>query len=129
MSYLLDTHVFLWFEAGSNRLPAPIQALIEDPDQIVFVSAISFWEIATKRRIGKLGYQGSPRAAAAKAGFRELAVDGADAERAGDLDWGHRDPFDRMLVAQCLNRALTLITADAALRARTDVAALWAGRA
>lgn len=100
--------------------------MIEAPERTVFVSAVSFWEIATKRRIGKLRYEGSPRAAAAGAGFSELPVDGADAELAGALDWDHRDPFDRMLVAQCLNHSLTLVTADAALRARPDVAALWA---
>jgi PIN domain nuclease of toxin-antitoxin system len=127
LSFLLDTHVFLWFEAGSTRLSDEAAAVIRRVDVAVYVSAASFWEIAIKRRLGKLAYDGSARAAAADAGFEELSIDAADAETAGALDWDHRDPFDRMLVAHCLNRALTLVTADPALRARRDIAVVWAG--
>ncbi len=126
MSFLLDTHVFLWFESGSAKLSDPLRKTIADePD--VYVSAVSFWEIAIKRRTGKIELEGSPRAAALATGFLELAIDGADAETAGALEWEHRDPFDRMLVAHCLNRGLTLVTADARLRARTDIDVAWAG--
>jgi PIN domain nuclease of toxin-antitoxin system len=127
LTFLLDTHVFLWFETRSARLSDEAAAVIRRTDVPVYVSAASFWEIAIKRRLGKLAYDGSARAAAADAGFEELAIDAADAETAGALDWDHRDPFDRMLVAHCLNRALTLVTADPALRARKDVAVVWAG--
>ncbi len=126
MSLLLDTHIFIWFELGSTRLPRQTRALILRTDQTVYVSAVSFWEIAIKRRAGKLLYDGSPRAAASDAGFIELGIDAADAERAGALDWSHRDPFDRMLVAHCLNRDLTLVTADARLEARDDIAVIYA---
>ena len=127
MSLLIDTHVFLWFEMGSTRLDQALRKTIARSDERVFISAASFWEIAIKRRTGKLVLEGSPRAAAAAAGFLELPIDAADAETAGALDWEHRDPFDRMLVAHCLNRAMTLVTADAALRARPDIAVIWAG--
>ena len=127
MSLLIDTHVFLWFEMGSIRLSLALRKTIAQSDERVFISAASFWEIAIKRRIGKLVLDGSPRAAAAAAGFLELPIEAADAETAGALDWEHRDPFDRMLVAHCLNRAMTLVTADAALRARSDIAVIWAG--
>lgn len=127
MSLLLDTRIFLWFESGSDKLSPALRQTIAESDDRVFVSAASFWEIAIKRRIGKLVLEGSPRAAAAAAGFVELPIDAADAETAGALDWEHRDPFDRMLVAHCLNRAMTLVTADAALRARSDIAVIWAG--
>ena len=127
MSLLIDTDVFLWFEAGSERLARGLRETIARAEEDVFVSAASLWEIAVKRRLGKLTIEGSPRAAALTAGFLELAIDGADAETAGALDWDHRDPFDRMLVAQCLNRGLTLVTADARLRARQDIAVMWAG--
>ena len=127
MSLLIDTHVFLWFETGSARLSRRARTLIEDANQAAYVSAASFWEIAIKRRAGKLQFNGSARSAAAAAGLLELAIDAADAETAGALDWDHRDPFDRMLVAHCLNRDLTLITADARLRARGDIAMMWAG--
>jgi PIN domain nuclease of toxin-antitoxin system len=127
LSFLIDTHVFLWFETGSARLSRRGRALIEDANEVGYVSAVSFWEIAIKRRAGKLRYEGSPGAAAQAAGFLELPIDAADAETAGALDWDHRDPFDRMLVAHCLNRSLTLVTADARLRARRDIAVFWAG--
>ena len=127
MSFLLDTHVFLWFEARSTRLSNEAAAVIRRMDVAAYVSAASFWEIAAKRRLGKLAWDGSARAAAADAGFEELAIDAADAETAGALTSDHRDSFDRMLVAHCLNRALTLITADPALRGRRDIAVIWAG--
>jgi PIN domain nuclease of toxin-antitoxin system len=127
LSFLIDTHVFLWFETGSERLSPRARALIEDANEAAYVSAASFWEIAIKRRAGKLQFQGPARAAAAAAGFIELPIDAADGETAGALDWDHRDPFDRMLVAHCLNRSLTLVTADAKLRARSDIPVLWAG--
>ncbi len=123
---MLDTHVFLWFDLGPPRLSERTRSLISRTEQIVYVSAVSFWEIAIKRRDGKLIYDGAPRTAAADAGLVELDIDAADAERAGALDWRYRDPFDRMLVAQCLNRSLTLVTADAKLRTRDDVPVLWA---
>ena len=127
MSFLLDTHVFLWFDLASTRLTGQIRSLISQTDRTVYVSAVSFWEIAAKRRVGKLIYDGLPRTAASDTGFIELSIDAADAEAAGALEWDHRDPFDRMLVAQCLNRELTLVTADARLRARGDIAVMWAG--
>ena len=126
MSFLIDTHVFIWFETGSNRLSRRARALLEDANETAYFSAASFWEIAIKRRAGKLAFKGSARAAAADAGLLELDINAADAEIAGDLDWDHRDPFDRMLVAQCLNRNLTLLSADARLRARQDIGVIWA---
>jgi len=126
LSFLLDTHVFLWFDLGSPRLSERVRSLISRTDHAVYVSAASFWEIAVKRRDGKLLYDGAPRTAAGDAGLVELDIDAADAERAGGLDWEHRDPFDRMLVAQCLNRSLTLVTADTRMRTRDDIAVLSA---
>ena len=124
---LIDTHIFLWLESGSPRLSDAVRERIVQFDSRVFVSAASFWEIAIKRRAGKLVLSGSPRAAAKAAGFVELPIDAADAELAGSLDWEHRDPFDRMLAAQSLNRAIPLVTADAAFRSRDDIAVIWAG--
>jgi PIN domain nuclease of toxin-antitoxin system len=127
VSLLIDTQVFLWFESGSRKLCGEARQTIARSEQRAYISAASFWEIAIKRRAGKLILDGSPRAAAAAAGFLELPIEAADAETAGALDWEHRDPFDRMLVAHCLNRAMTLVTAEAALRARRDIAVVWAG--
>jgi PIN domain nuclease of toxin-antitoxin system len=126
VSLLIDTHVFLWFQSESARLSDVLRKTIAR-EPTIYLSAAAFWEIAIKRRRGKLAFEGSPRAAALAAGFLELPIDGADAERAGMLDWENRDPFDRVLVAHCLNHDLTLITADARLRARSDIDVLWAG--
>jgi PIN domain nuclease of toxin-antitoxin system len=126
VSLLADTHIFLWFQRESIRLSDRLRKTIaEEPD--VYVSAAAFWEIAIKRKTGKLAFEGSPRAAALSAGFLELPIDGADAETAGGLDWDNRDPFDRLLVAHCLNHDLTLVTADTRLRSRRDIAIIWAG--
>ena len=92
MSFLLDTHVFLWLDAGSSRLSNKARSAILRTDETVYVSAASFWEIAIKRREGKLAYDGAPRVAAADAGLVELDITAADAETAGGLDWGHRNP-------------------------------------
>jgi PIN domain nuclease of toxin-antitoxin system len=126
LSLLLDTQVFLWFETGSASLGEFLSRTIWR-DQEVYVSAASFLEIAIKQRAGKLALEGSSRAAALAAGFSELAIGGADAETASTLNWDNQDPFDRMLVAHCLNRDLALVTADARLHARNDIAVMWAG--
>ena len=89
-SVLIDTHIFLWLESGSSRLAGNIRERIVHSDQRVFISAASFWEMAIKRRAGKLIFTGSPRAAAKAAGFVELPIDAADAELAGSLDWDRR---------------------------------------
>lgn len=119
MRVLLDTHAFLWWVADSSRLSARARGLIAAPENPVFVSAASAWEIATKYRTGKL-----PEAAhvaldvagiIADQGFEELPITVADAERAGRLPGTHRDPFDRMLAAQALGRDLPLVSKDAVL--------------
>jgi PIN domain nuclease of toxin-antitoxin system len=127
MSLLVDTHVFLWFESVPAKLGPEIRNVLATHQDPVYISAASFWEIAIKRRTGKLILSGSPRVAARAAGFVELPIDAKDAETAGTLDWDHRDPFDRMLVAHCLNRAMTLVTADDKIRAYPDVSVIWAG--
>ena len=116
MRLLLDTHTFLWWLAGNMRLSMKGRLAIEDAGSDVIVSAASAWEITTKHRIGKL-----PEASAvgqdvagaiASQGFEELPVTVADAERAGRLPGPHRDPFDRMLIAQAIRRDLTILSID-----------------
>lgn len=127
MNLLIDTHVFLWWVAGGARLPASVFEALAIPGNTVFVSAVSVWEIAIKRRAGKLSFSKPIVLAIEINGFVGLPILPAETEIAGDLDWDHRDPFDRLLVAQCLNRGLTLVTADSVLRRRTEIAQLWAG--
>ena len=113
---LLDTHAFLWWLAGSERLSEAARRAIVNDANGIFVSAASAWEMATKYRLGKL-----PGAAAvvldmaasiAGQGFEELAITVDDGGRAGRLPGPLRDPFDRMLIAQALARELVLISIE-----------------
>ena len=128
MRELLDTHAFLWWVADSKRLSGRARRVIADEANDILVSAASAWEIATKYRLGKL--PGSERVAAdvvaciGSQGFEELAISVAHAERAGRLAGPHRDPFDRMLVAQALTHDLTVISIDTAFDSYA-VSRLW----
>jgi PIN domain nuclease of toxin-antitoxin system len=124
---LLDTHVFLWWDSDHAGMSAETRAQIADAANRVLVSAGSIWEIAIKRRLGKLSFDGSPVAAIAASGFEALPILPVDAEQADGLDWAHADPFDRLLVAQATRLAATLVTADASVRNYGRVSVLWAG--
>lgn len=127
MNLLLDTHVFLWWDRRDPGLNTDARAAIEDPRNDVFVSAASVWEIAIKRRLGKLTFHGSASAAIGANGFHELPIVPIDAEDAGNLAWHHNDPFDRLLVAQAMRLGLVLLTADRSIRSFDGVALLPAG--
>jgi PIN domain nuclease of toxin-antitoxin system len=125
---LLDTHVLIWWLAGDPMLSANAQAAIADPANEVLVSAVSAWEVATKYRIGKL-----PQAAALAAdmpsvltgqGFVELPITVRHAQAAGSLPGPHRDPFDRMLIAQAALADLVLVSNEAVFD-RYGVRRLW----
>lgn len=124
---LLDTHVFLWWDKQDKALNAGIRALVADPANQVFISAVSIWEIAIKRRLKKLDFRGSAVAAIGANGFHELPILPIDAENAGALAWQHNDPFDHMLVAQARRLTFTLATAEAAIRTYPNVAQIWSG--
>ena len=116
MRLLLDTHAFVWWIADSCRLSEKARALIADESRDVFVSAASAWEMATKYRLQKLDL---PELAAfdmagaiAGQGFRELPIRVQDASLAGKLPGPHRDPFDRMLIAQSLAHGMALVSRD-----------------
>lgn len=126
MNLLLDTHVFLWWDQRSSALNVNARAAIEDERNNIFVSAASVWEIAIKRRRGKLRFSGSVSGAIAANGFLELPILPPEAEAAGDLAWRHEDPFDRLLVAQTMHQGLVLVTGDETIRDLDSVARLWA---
>ena len=116
MRALLDTHAFLWWIADSARLSGTAHDAIADETNEIAVSAASAWEIATKYRLGKL--PGGAVVAVdvvgqiAGQGFADMPISVADAERAGRLPGPHRDPFDRMLIAQALTSDLTVVSID-----------------
>ena len=113
---LLDTHTVLWLVSAPERVSAAAFEQIADSAREVMVSAVSAWEIAIKTRLGRL--DGEPLLSAwpdimAAMAVTELAIEAADAILAGRLAWNHRDPFDRMIVAQAARRGLTIATRDA----------------
>jgi len=108
---LLDTHVVLWWRENNVRLVAAARRAITSAD-VVLVSAASGWEVALKIGIGKLRLDEPFDGMVADSEFTELPVTLAHAERVHALPRHHRDPFDRMLVAQALSEAATLITHD-----------------
>lgn len=111
MSFLLDTHTVLWWLAG-EELAEEAVAAIADRDNLVVVSAASIWEIEIKRRVGKLDAPDTLVDAIAESGFEPLPMTHAHAARAGRLPLHHRDPFDRMLVAQAQVEELTIVSRD-----------------
>jgi PIN domain nuclease of toxin-antitoxin system len=120
---LLDTHLLLWAAAKSRRLPRAARALVEDSSHEIFWSAASLWEIAIKLALGRPGLDvemEALRPAFLEMGFEELPVRGAHAERLLGLPPLHKDPFDRMLVAQSLSESLRLLTNDGLLAGYSD---------
>lgn len=111
MRLLLDTHALLWWLADSP-MSADAKQAIADPDNIVIVSAASIWEIAIKKARGKLDAPDGLVEAIADSGFDPLPIDFGHAELAGALPVHHRDPFDRMLIAQALEEELVIVTRD-----------------
>lgn len=116
MELLLDTSVFIRWDRGDSRIPAAWVETIVAPANTVYLSSASAWEISIKRRAGKLAFDGSTLDAAEFHGFTWCEITPRDTEHAGELDWDHRDPFDRMLVAQAAQRSLTMVTTDALMR-------------
>lgn len=116
MSYLLDTHALLWWLFNDKRLSRRAVAVIRDPENKIFVSSASAWEIATKNRLGRLD-SAQPLLRdfsgwVTTAGFSELSINSVHAVSAGAWQVQHRDPFDRMLAAQAKAEHLRLVTRD-----------------
>jgi PIN domain nuclease of toxin-antitoxin system len=109
---LLDTHALLWALGEPSRLERSARAAVEDGGNDVWVSAASIWEISIKRALGKLTLTAELEDAIAAAAFTPLPIALAHADRAGALPLHHRDPFDRMLVAQAMLESMTIVTRD-----------------
>ena len=118
MVLLLDTHILLWALDAPERLSPDVAAQIESPEATVYFSAASIWEIAIKMALGKIDFHFSPEdiaQAAKETGFVELPVSAAHGAKVAHLPPHHRDPFDRLLIAQALLMPAQLLTADSAL--------------
>ncbi len=129
MKLLLDTHALVWWWKDDPRLPARARGTIADPNNTVFVSAVAAWELATKHRIGKwpeaehviAEYMTLLR----RSRFQPLSISTEHAHRAGLLPGPHRDPFDRLLIAQAGLEALTVVTGDPVFKVY-DADVIWA---
>ncbi|WP_271893699.1 type II toxin-antitoxin system VapC family toxin [Candidatus Phyllobacterium onerii] len=126
MQLLLDTHVLLWWDEGADRLGSVTRDAIANPDNQIYISAASIWEIAIKSAKGKLRFSGSPHAAIERNGFLPHSISPHHAELAGQLAWSHPDPFDRMLITQAQSDGLILVHADSVIHTYKEVPQLWA---
>lgn len=120
---LLDTHVLIWWRTRDPRLSAAVRDAVALAP-LVAVSAASAWEAAIKANLGKLRLASPFEEGVVASGFTPLPISFRHAELAGGLPLHHRDPFDRMLVAQARSEALTLVSADRQLEPY-DVPILW----
>jgi PIN domain nuclease of toxin-antitoxin system len=115
MKLLLDTHLLLWAAGDPGQLPAAALALIEDPANELIFSAASLWEIAIKRRLGRKDFRVDPRLlrrGLLDNGYLELPVSSEHALALDTLPDLHKDPFDRILVAQATVEGMVLLTVD-----------------
>ena len=119
MNYLLDTHLLVWSALNSGKLSAVARKLIADRNNTLYCSAASLWEVAIKNALRRPDFPveaGSLRAGLIANGYRELAIEGRHVMAYRDLPTVHRDPFDRLLVAQAKAEGLELLTADRQLK-------------
>jgi len=120
---LLDTHVFLWWKVNDSRLVDPARMAIANA-ALVMVSAASAWEMAIKSQLGKLALPEDVSRGVEESGFEKLTISFEHATEVANLPQYHRDPFDRMLIAQARVERLTLVTHDRVLEAY-PIPILW----
>ncbi len=124
MRLLLDTHVFLWWLADDDRLKKAERESIRSPENDVYLSAASIWEIVIKQGLGRLRVPESASVATLRLGLQPLPITFEHAEATATLPPLHGDPFDRILVAQARTETLTLVSYDKAIRAYPALAFL-----
>lgn len=127
MEILLDTHVVIWWLEASPQLSKFASSVISDKNNLIIVSAVVGWELAIKVNLGKFDSAMLPQGLGDRItheGFVELSIDMEHAVRAGLLPIHHRDPFDRMLVAQAQAKSAPILSADCALDAY-NVRRIW----
>lgn len=116
MKLLLDTHVFLWFISGDERLPAAMRDVIREPENEVYLSVVSIWEAIVKHQIGKLSLPQPPEKYLPLQRYRHqiesLPLDENSVSHLAKLPSFHRDPFDRMLICQAIEHGMALVTVD-----------------
>jgi len=115
MTYLIDTHILLWYIVGDKRIKAETRQTLENANNIFFISNASLWEIAIKASIGKLELKGNIKDLndfLISKGFNILEFDFDDLDTLMSLPFHHQDPFDRIIIAQAITKGITLISYD-----------------
>jgi PIN domain nuclease of toxin-antitoxin system len=115
MKFLLDTHLLLWAAGQPERLSKPARELIENPDNALYFSAASIWEIAIKSSLGREDFKADSRLirrGLIDNGYQEIAISSEHAAGVQALPLFHKDPFDRLLIAQSLSEGMPLVTVD-----------------
>jgi len=112
MRYLVDTHIFVWWLNGDKRLEDPVVEIIKDPKNQIFVSVASGWEISIKHRKGKLPLKTTLKKCFELSSFEILNINLSHILQLDKLSLHHKDPFDRIIIAQSQVENLTLITSD-----------------
>jgi PIN domain nuclease of toxin-antitoxin system len=129
MRILLDTHTFYWMVDHPENLGKRARQLIEDPTNELYLSAATIWEISTKHHIGKFPAGdiliANLRKLLDKLKLQTLDMTIEHASISGSLDWAHRDPFDRMLAAQCIAEGLTLASKDSTFADLNAIEVVW----
>lgn len=112
MRFLLDTHILLWWLGDDNRLSPEIRAVIGNSENFIFVSAATVWEMSIKKSLGKLSVPNNLLEKLKDNNFEVLNITAEHGLKVTDLPIHHKDPFDRMLIAQCMIEGLTIISLD-----------------
>ena len=126
---LVDTHLLIWWATMPEQLPAPARIPLESAEPPPVFSVVSIWEVAIKASLGRSNFKVNPlalRMGLLEQGFRELPIQAEHVMAVQHLPWIHRDPFDRLLVAQAARERLSLLTADRTLLGYGD-GVRWVG--
>ena len=127
MKYLLDTHAVIWYVEDSSELPKKIKDLIDNPENDIYISSVSFWEIAIKVSLGKLDLElafDEFLATIKSRDFTFLQIEDEYLNRLLGLPFIHRDPFDRLIITSALTENLTIITIDENIK-KYNVSCIW----
>ena len=128
MRLLIDTHVLIWWVKDASLISSKVREILADEQNIITVSAVSAWEIATKVRIGKLsfpqGFLDTFNVSVRALGFESLDITSVHAVTGAQLAGRHKDPFDRLLAGQAKCEALTLVSADPAFK-QLGIEVIW----
>lgn len=116
MRYLIDSHIFLWWLSGDKKISGSIQRILENPQNQIYVSVATLWEISIKHTLGKLPLKTTLSEMISVSGFEVLSITGDHILELEKLPFLHNDPFDRILIAQTKAEDFIFITVDAQIR-------------